>query len=94
MLEIRILPDSSTQGVASSYIPSGETREPRLGDTNPIRLGYFSEDRQEQQLLLLMTIMFLIASLVEKKIMVIVTIHLLQTVESQLVKYYPEKQSK
>ena len=31
MLTIRILPDSSTQGVASSYIVSGETREPRLG---------------------------------------------------------------
>ena len=45
MLTIRILPDSSTQGVASSYIESGQTREPRLGDTNPIRLGYFSEDR-------------------------------------------------
>ena len=45
MLTIRILPDSSTQGVASSYIESGQTREPRLGDTNPIRLSYFSQDR-------------------------------------------------
>ena len=45
MLTIRILPGSSTQGVASSYIESGETRAPRLGDNNPIRLGYFSEDR-------------------------------------------------
>ena len=45
MLTIRILPGSATQGVASSYIESGETRESRLGDTNPIRLGYFSEDR-------------------------------------------------
>jgi len=44
MLTIRILPDSSTQGVGS-YIESGQTREPRLGDTNPIRRGYFSEDR-------------------------------------------------
>jgi len=34
-LKIRILPGSSTQGVASSYIESG----------NPIRLGYFSKDR-------------------------------------------------
>jgi len=42
MLTIRILPGSSTQGVASSYIPSGETREPRL-DVG--RLGYFSLDR-------------------------------------------------
>ena len=45
MLTIRILPGSSTQGVASSYIESGQTRESRLGDVNPIRLGYFSEDR-------------------------------------------------
>jgi len=44
MLTIRILPDSSTQGVGN-YIESGQTREPRLGDTNPIRRGYFSEDR-------------------------------------------------
>ena len=41
---IKILRGSSTQGVASSYIPSGETREPRL-DSDPQRLGYFSEDR-------------------------------------------------
>ena len=41
-LTIRILRGSSTQGVASSYIPSGETREPRL-DIG--RLGYFSKDR-------------------------------------------------
>jgi plastocyanin len=45
MLTIRILPGSSTQGVASSYIESGETREPRLGGTGPLRLSYFSEDR-------------------------------------------------
>jgi plastocyanin len=44
MLIIHILPGSSTQGVASSYIESGETRDPRL-DTNPLRLGYFSQDR-------------------------------------------------
>jgi plastocyanin len=42
MLTIRILPGSSTQGVASSYIPSGETRESRL---DAGRLGYFSLDR-------------------------------------------------
>jgi len=42
ILNIRILPGSSTQGVASSYIPSGETKEPRL-DIG--RLGYFSLDR-------------------------------------------------
>jgi len=41
-LIIRILRGSSTQGVASSYIPSGETREPRLDGG---RLGYFSKDR-------------------------------------------------
>jgi len=45
MLSIRILPGSSTQGVASSYIESGETRDPRLGDTSPLSLSYFSEDR-------------------------------------------------
>jgi len=45
ILQIRILPGSSTQGIASSYIESGKTRDPRLGDGNPIRLGYFSEDR-------------------------------------------------
>lgn len=45
ILKIRILPGSSTQGVASSYIESGVTRDPRITDSNPIRLGYFSEDR-------------------------------------------------
>ena len=45
ILTIRILPDSSTQGVASSYIPSGEVREPRLSDTDPLRLRYYSQDR-------------------------------------------------
>ncbi len=46
MLIIHILPGSSTQGVASSYIESGETRDPRLrDDSNPLRLGYFSQDR-------------------------------------------------
>ena len=44
-IKIRILPGSSTQGVASSYIESGKTRDPRISDVNPIRLGYFSEDR-------------------------------------------------
>jgi len=44
ILTIHILPDSSTQGVASSYIESGETREPRLG-SGPLRLSYFSQDR-------------------------------------------------
>lgn len=42
MIRIRILPGSSTQGIASSYIPSGETKEPRF-DIG--RLGYFSKDR-------------------------------------------------
>ena len=45
MLTIRILPGSSTQGVAGSYIESGETRDPRLGTDDPLRLGYFSHDR-------------------------------------------------
>ena len=45
ILTIRILPDSSTQGIASSYIPSGEVREPRLSDTDPLRLRYYSQDR-------------------------------------------------
>ncbi len=46
MLIIHILPGSSTQGVASSYIESGETRDPRLrDDSNPLRLSYFSHDR-------------------------------------------------
>jgi len=45
ILSIRILPDSSTQGIASSYIESGKTRDPRLGDTSPLSLGYFSMDR-------------------------------------------------
>ncbi len=44
ILTIHILPGSSTQGVASSYIESGETREPRLG-SDPLRLSYFSQDR-------------------------------------------------
>lgn len=44
-LKIRILPGSSLQGVANSYIESGKTRDPRISDTNPIRLGYFSQDR-------------------------------------------------
>ncbi len=45
MQTIRILPGSSNQGVADSYIESGETRDPRLGDTSPLRLSYFSHDR-------------------------------------------------
>jgi len=44
ILTIHILPGSSTQGVASSYIESGETREPRLS-SDPLRLSYFSQDR-------------------------------------------------
>jgi len=44
ILTIHILPDSSTQGVASSYIESGATRDPRLG-SDPLRLSYFSQDR-------------------------------------------------
>lgn len=44
-LKIRILPGSSSQGVTSSYIGSGVARDPRISDGNPIRLGYFSEDR-------------------------------------------------
>jgi len=44
ILTIHILPGSSTQGVASSYIESGETRDPRLG-SDPLRLSYFSQDR-------------------------------------------------
>jgi plastocyanin len=44
-LKIRILSGSSSQGVASSYIESGIVRDPRITDGNPIRLGYFSEDR-------------------------------------------------
>jgi len=44
-LTIRILLGSSTQGIASSYIETGELRESRLGGTGPIRAGYFSEDR-------------------------------------------------
>jgi len=44
-LKIRILPGSSSQGIASSYIESGNIRDPRISDGNPIRLGYFSEDR-------------------------------------------------
>ncbi len=44
ILTIHIFPGSSTQGVASSYIESGETRDPRLG-SGPLRLSYFSQDR-------------------------------------------------
>lgn len=44
-LQIRILPGSSSQGVAGSYIESGILRDPRISDGNPTRLGYFSEDR-------------------------------------------------
>ncbi len=44
ILTVRILPGSSSQGVASSYIESGETRDPRLG-SDPLRLSYFSQDR-------------------------------------------------
>lgn len=42
ILTIRILPGSSTQGIAGSYIESGETRDPRI-DVG--RLGYYSQDR-------------------------------------------------
>lgn len=45
MLTIHILPGSSKQGIADSYIPSGETRDPRLSATDPSRLSYFSKDR-------------------------------------------------
>jgi len=44
ILTIHILPGSSTQGVAGSYIESGKTRDPRLG-SDPLRLSYFSQDR-------------------------------------------------
>ena len=44
-LKIRILPGSSSQGVASSYIESGTTRDPRIINADPIRLSYFSQDR-------------------------------------------------
>jgi len=44
MLAIHIFPGSSNQGVASSYIESGETRNPRLS-SDPLRLSYFSQDR-------------------------------------------------
>ena len=44
ILTIRILPGSSTQGIASSYIPSGEVRDPRI-DVATMRLGYYSQDR-------------------------------------------------
>ena len=44
ILTIHILPGSSSQGIASSYIESGETRDPRLG-SDPLRLGYYSHDR-------------------------------------------------
>jgi plastocyanin len=42
ILTIHILRGSSTQGVASSYIDSGETKPEGY---NPLRLGYFSQDR-------------------------------------------------
>ncbi len=42
ILTIHILRGSSTQGVASSYIESDETKPE---GTNPLRLGYFSQDR-------------------------------------------------
>ena len=46
MLTILILPNTDTQGVASSYIGSGDIRDPRLReDSNPLRLSYFSQDR-------------------------------------------------
>jgi len=46
MLTIRILPNSQTQGVASSYIERGAILETRLrDDANPLRLSYFSQDR-------------------------------------------------
>jgi len=46
MLTIRILPNSQTQGVASSYIEGGKILESRLrDDANPLRLSYFSQDR-------------------------------------------------
>ena len=45
VLTIHILPGSSKQGIADSYIPSGETRDPRLSATDPSRLSYYSKDR-------------------------------------------------
>jgi plastocyanin len=46
MLTIRILPNSDTQGVASSYIERGEIKEARLrDDANPLSLSYYSQDR-------------------------------------------------
>lgn len=45
ILKIRILPGSSSQGVANSYIESGTTRDPRIIDADPLRLSYFSQDR-------------------------------------------------
>ena len=44
-LKIRILPGASSQGVADSYIESGITRDPRITYADPLRLGYFSQDR-------------------------------------------------
>lgn len=44
-LTIHILRGASNQGVLNSYIESGETKNLKLGDTNPIRLSYFSKDR-------------------------------------------------
>ena len=46
MLTIRILPNTETQGVASSYTDSAEIRDPRLReDATPLRLSYYSQDR-------------------------------------------------
>jgi len=46
MLTIRILPNSETQGVASSYIDSSSIRDPRLReDDTYLKLSYFSQDR-------------------------------------------------
>jgi hypothetical protein len=46
MLTIRILPNSETQGVASSYIDSSSIRDPRLReDATYLKLSYFSQDR-------------------------------------------------
>lgn len=44
ILTIRILPGSSTQGITSSYITSGEVRDPRV-NVSTMRLGYYSQDR-------------------------------------------------
>ena len=42
ILTIRILPGSSSQGIAGSYIESGDTRYPRIDSG---RLTYYSQDR-------------------------------------------------